>query len=253
MEFNTVLRQLGIFSSGQTFRRVSVSLFGDICSVEKSVRDSDSQTARQGKSLWAVATGPDWCQHSWIKSLTGETLLMQGIFFTCSSQRYMTTMLESVHVQVSTHAGWAQMHVTACHFIQSVDSARHLYFVVICFTPYPSTPTFNRRKCRTVGPSLKAFSPLNETGNWIHPGDFDLPPHIVRSLLAISHSSLRLWAVLVLRLRDLLGARIAKLWERMIYSGAVSTFHGNKESTDYSPESSVYIAKELIAKFLQRQ
>lgn len=73
----------------------------------------DSQTISQGKSLGAVATGPDWCRHSQDqKPNWRNTIDARDIFHLF--QKHMVTVLEmlSVHVQVCTHAGWAQMHVT---------------------------------------------------------------------------------------------------------------------------------------------
>lgn len=66
------------------------------------------------------------------------------------------------------------------------------------------TARFNQQKMQNCGTEPGGgFLPLNEIGNRIHPGIFDLPPHIVRSLLAISRCSLgRLGAMFALRMKE---------------------------------------------------
>lgn len=83
----------------------------------------------------------------------------------------------------------------------------------------------------------------NETGDWIHLGDFDLTPHIVSSFLAIFYSCLRLRAVPVLMMRFLeVGFPNSKgdsEFRFYLYSDTCPTFYGDNGRIDYPLETSV--------------
>jgi len=87
------------------------------------------------------------------------------------------------------------------------------------------------QKCESE-PEGFLLLPPDKMRHQIHPGT-SISRHIVGSLLDGSPSSGAASCVFVLGLSDVFGARIAKkLGGTVIYSGSLSTFHGNEESAD---------------------